>query len=478
MIYMVADGAVKCFVFALAIGLTHLLSQEDYGRWGLLMSTVGLLTPIFGFGFSAGASRWFFDRPKDTHAAVVFTLLAAQIALGLTLLGILHLLAPSTFDRLFDGLAYNPLGRLALLAAALASLPEIPISVAVAQRRAALAGWLSVARSFFPSAAMLMGALAQRELVDVMMGLVAGHCVAAMLSLNVARGMTALRIAWREFGGLLAYSLPIVPHLVGHWLLGFADRYMLSHFRGNESVAVYHTSYSLGIAVSTLVMALVKSWSPMWLSDMGEFYDETTNTDPDLVERIRRKTRSVAGFAALIGGLVALWGDELLLLLLTAEYQESLGLVAPITAGTTLLGLGFVPVMVLYHHRRTALIPVLSLSAGAVNIAMNFWAIPRHGAQGAAWATAASYLVLLIFMSTAAIRSGARPLRARDFTAIPVAALLILPALVFGEAWDWPARYTLNLVASALLVVALHLGGNLTDLSGFVLKRLGREPSA
>ena len=46
-------------------------------------------------------------------------------------------------------------------------------------------------------------------------------------------------------------------------------------------------------------------------------------------------------------------------------------------------------VTVVFHARRTAMLPLISGASGAVNVAVNIVLIPRFGIEGAAWATLA-----------------------------------------------------------------------------------------
>jgi O-antigen/teichoic acid export membrane protein len=51
-------------------------------------------------------------------------------------------------------------------------------------------------------------------------------------------------------------------------------------------------------------------------------------------------------------------------------------------------------VSVIFLRRRTAMLPVLTIAAGAANVATNLVLIPRIGVMGAAWATLVGYGLL------------------------------------------------------------------------------------
>ena len=52
-------------------------------------------------------------------------------------------------------------------------------------------------------------------------------------------------------------------------------------------------------------------------------------------------------------------------------------------------------VSAVFLTRRTALLPILTLTAGLANVALNVILIPRIGIMGAAWSTVAGYTILM-----------------------------------------------------------------------------------
>jgi O-antigen/teichoic acid export membrane protein len=95
---------------------------------------------------------------------------------------------------------------------------------------------------------------------------------------------------------------------------------------------------------------------------------------------------------------IASVGPDLTDLLATARWgPDALAAadVLRVVAGASLVyGLYFMLVSAVFLRRRTVGLPLLTLAAGAANVAANLLLVPRIGIIGAAWSTLAGYAVL------------------------------------------------------------------------------------
>jgi O-antigen/teichoic acid export membrane protein len=99
-----------------------------------------------------------------------------------------------------------------------------------------------------------------------------------------------------------------------------------------------------------------------------------------------------------IGGLClvgALFSQEILRWLAPPQYHSAALYVPLILFSYLLNGFYYFAAMPLFYYKKTSLIPVMTIVSALLNVGLNLWWIPRWGALGSAWATVASYLVLL-----------------------------------------------------------------------------------
>jgi len=83
------------------------------------------------------------------------------------------------------------------------------------------------------------------------------------------------------------------------------------------------------------------------------------------------------------------------LLLMAPTYRGAAVIVPWIVCGYVFAGAYFVPANFLFVAERTALIPMVTVAAGALNVGLNLWLMPRYGVMAAAWTTLISYAVTL-----------------------------------------------------------------------------------
>ena len=78
------------------------------------------------------------------------------------------------------------------------------------------------------------------------------------------------------------------------------------------------------------------------------------------------------------------------------EFREAYRITPWVVGGYVCGGLYLIPTNLLFWRQRTRVIPLVTLAAGAVNVGLNLWLVPRYGAIAAAWSTLAAYAVLLL----------------------------------------------------------------------------------
>jgi O-antigen/teichoic acid export membrane protein len=443
--------------YALALGLTYLMSPGDYGLWAMLLSIGMLLGPFFGGAFATAAGRWYFDRDRLDFSELVFTLGLSQVAFILVTVTLLDSIAGTYFENAIEGVTYTGQGRIILLAAALSSLPSIPLAVLVSKRESRKAGWVGVAAAFFPALGMGLGGIISGTLDSVLWGLLSGQALVGLIGLSLLLRMSSPRFNTSELLLAMAYGIPMLPHILGHWFLNSADRVMLQHLKGAESVAAYHVAYLAGFGVLLAGQALAKSWTPTFIDDSIRLRSQEPEAAESALRRtIEQRAFSVAGAMVLLGGLALVWGDEILALLLPANYQGALQDTAIIVLGNIFLSLYLIPIGVLMLNRATLQIAGITLAAAFLNVTLNALWIPALGTTGAALATLGSHLAILLLVYLASSRFEEVPLPARRAYPIGMALAIALPALVIDR-WE-PAlfyRITANLLLSAGMALVL-----------------------
>lgn len=198
----------------------------------------------------------------------------------------------------------------------------------------------------------------------------------------------------------LRFGLPLMVFELSSIVLAFSDRFLITYYNGPAALGVYAAGYAICMYLADLIrqplaMAVVPMYTRLYVRDGKAAASEFVS--------------NLIGIVALIvfpifAGFMAIHQD--LLLALASEKYLLAAQIMPWVAGSLLI-YSLQPLLAagLYLGKSTALIARVSLFCGLLNIVINVVALPRVGIVGAAWATAASYILALILMARASART-------------------------------------------------------------------------
>ncbi len=264
------------------------------------------------------------------------------------------------------------------------------------------------------------------KIICIIAGLgVVAICGAIVLECFIAAALVvifALRSGWlrdiRSWHPLAAKALLVraFPHFLaqgGTLLLLRLDQVMLNAMSGNKEAGIYGAATRLSELIFLLIPVMVASY----LSRLAAI----ERTNPAAFRRTAEallQVMSVVGIAAPL--LWWLFGNNIVQVIYGRQFADC-GPVLFIHCLSSLAYLhGQVRSIVLITTGRAYLGAYAAYAGMAINVTLNLWWIPEHGAQGAAWATAVSYYVVwfagtfampdLRWLAMAQIRSLAAPL--------------------------------------------------------------------
>jgi O-antigen/teichoic acid export membrane protein len=262
---------------------------------------------------------------------------------------------------------------------------------------------------------------------------VLGRLVAQVLAVVVGVALTRLRRL--RVGdlplarGALVFGLPLVPAMLGSFVLGAADRFLIQEQLGETAVAQYSVAYNIA-ALPMLVLSVVNSvWLPRFFAvGAGADGDAVTTASRDALYRLLAPVMVGLSVAAPI--VLRIWApasyrpDELLMV--TAVVVVS---AVPYTAGLS-------ATRVLLASSRTRTVALAAVVASVVNVVLNLWWIPVWGILGAALATYLAYTlqhVILLLPTRGRPHSSTRAGLAQAVAGLVAAiAVVVLPTDVAG----------------------------------------------
>lgn len=386
-IYLAARAGPGLLGLATIAALTRLLSPAAYGDYALAVSLAGLLNALL-FSWNSQA---LYRHYATAGQSGLPRLLATGLAGFLAALGLTAVAAVAAAPFVTAGRALVAAGLLLTATFAWLELTGLMLNL---EARAGRYSLLQFARSLVQLAAGGAAALVTGSAAAVVAAVAAAWLLLAVLPafggwVGIARrGRFDPATARR----LMRYGLPLALSIALGQLLASLDRLMLAGMGPHAAVGEYAVGFDLvQFAIGALASALSMSFYPAILRTLEEAGPAAA--------RARLAIYSAIQWALLLplaAGL-AITAPGIARLLIGPDLREGAAAVMPwICAGALMAMLkAFHADFAFQMGRWTAGGAITAGAALAANVVLNLALIPRHGAPGAALASALSFAVAL-----------------------------------------------------------------------------------
>ena len=213
---------------------------------------------------------------------------------------------------------------------------------------------------------------------------IAGFILFLIAAILISRE-SVVRIKIYNLRIALSFGIPLMPHVYFAWVLMSADRLIIGKMMDLESVGIYSLGYQFGMVMFLTLNSIDSGWIPV-------FY-ETANKNDELNRNFLARATEFY-FSCVSSGaiLMALMASLLFPFIAVKEFESAITVIPLVILGFSFLGFYYMGLKHLLFKRKTGLISLLTIISGLLNIMLNVLLIPITGIQGAAIATAASYL--------------------------------------------------------------------------------------
>ena len=372
------------------------MGPAEFGRFSLMLSLANLLAIVFRLGLDGALMRLHYDVSPEHRGRLYWSLASVTAIVGLAIGVVVVTIGGPLFEAAFDGIAVVPYGVLALAIAATTALQYVPITrFRVTERPDRVLA--------FGVGVFLSGAVVTLWLVLVRQAGAVGGLL-GQLAAGIATVVVAVAVLARQRPGFsvdlatqgLRFGLPLVPHSIAAWVLNLSDRWLIALLiagttAAQVSVGIYTLGYQLGQVVALVALSLNAAWVPF-------FY--ARGTGPHGPGLLRELTTLSIGGLAILGVVVSVLAPEAVAVLAPSSWGSeapTANLVTPLVALASLLqGVYLMAVSPLFLQRRTAILPVITIASGAINVGLNLVLIPTIGIAGAAVSTVAGYAALAL----------------------------------------------------------------------------------
>ena len=425
---------------------TSYLPPNAYGQVEIVTSATAVGSIALQLGISSAFFRFYFDtKDPDGRRTVVrtsfwFTMAMSTVGLvlGLVFAGpVAHWIGLGHHVHLVEA------GAVGLWAQT--NYQQLTALFRVEERSVAFAV-ASVANVLITVAAMVVFVAVEHwGAVGLVVGNFTGTLAVYLVLLAYRSEQLGLEFDRALFRRMQTFGMPLVPSALALWAINFVDREFVTWYKGNAEVGVYSAAIKVASVITFVMIAFRTAWPAFAYSIEDD--REARRTYAFVLTYLM----AAASWAALMLGALAPW---LISLLTSHAYQRAdrgvalLAFAFAAYAGYSVLAIGS------GRARRTQLNWVVTGVGAAVNVALNFWLIPRYGMVGASISTAAAYVVLFAGMTLYAQSVYPVPYQWRRLgTAVGAAVGLTVLARATGL-----ALLPSLLVVAAYPVVLLPLG--------------------
>ncbi|MBJ7600957.1 MAG: hypothetical protein DLM67_14935 [Candidatus Nephthysia bennettiae] len=461
--YAVAAVIAPLISLVLTPFIAHHLSPTEYGVLTLLNAGIALMAALTHLGQGDALLRAFnYDYTSaEDQRHVMATAIALLVGVTVPIALLVALFAPSISGFLFGD---STRGSLVILAATIVLTYGLTVP-AFAWLRSANRAFLYSLLLLCESATILLGTIVlvgvfRLGVAGALIANVAGYTGVVLFTLPVMLFRSGLRVRADVAWSLLTFGLPLVSGSVSTWVLQLSDRYLLSQMRSLSETATYAVGYTLGSALTVIV---VRPFLLAWPTTMYSIAKRENSAQ--LFRVTFRWFAMVLLFAAfglvLIGRIVLDW-------LFPAVYRPAGPIIPVVAAGLVFYGAYSIFATGATLERKTWLLAIYTAVSAALNIGCNLLLIPPFGGVGSAIATLVAYAALagMAYVGNRAVH----PVRFElgwFLAAFAATGAFYVGGEILsssaGEPWAWPIRILAWLVCGGVLVLMGRAGGVLLE---------------
>jgi O-antigen/teichoic acid export membrane protein len=228
---------------------------------------------------------------------------------------------------------------------------------------------------------------------------------------------------------------------------------MVQSLTGAAKAGIYSVGYNASNLVLLAAQALARAFLPGYYTLMNEArYDE-----------VDRQCLLIVKLLAFAAAAVVVFADVLLFVLAAEGFREARVVIAPVVMGNTFYAVAQIYNWAISYTKRTGLLSISALTAGALNIILNWLLIPRFGFVVAAYTTAVSYLVFAALSFTLAFQLCRCHLTSPRLLWRPMVLLLLAVLLETIVVERLPVGWPIPMALRTMLIVGLFYALLLRD---------------
>jgi len=446
-VYWFAIMLSKMIGFLLIPLYTRYLEPADYGMLEMLVLTVDVLALVLGLQLIHAVAK-FHDAAETPEAKqrVISTSIIIVAVLSIAVFFSLSFISDKVSMLVFDSANFAYLFQTVFIASIFGVITQIPLLYIRIQDRSKLFVLITLTQVLLTVALTIwMVVFLEMSVFGVLLANAIVSGIVCFVLLCWTMKSVGARYDVTVAKEMVIYSAPLIPGVIGLFVLNSSDRFFLNEMTSLDEVGLYAIGYKFGFLISPLIIG---PFLLVWGAKMFEVYRHPER------DEVLNKVLAGLGFMLVFSALgISLFIDEVLRIMTTPQYYAAAIVVPLISFAYVMSGVARVMATPLYAEKKTGAIGYIYSSAAVVCLILNYILVQLFGIVGAAIATLLSFLYILVV--TLIVSQRLSPVR-WDWLCLVKLIVVAIFFLVIGEFIVYESIF-INLIYKAILVIAFLL---------------------
>ena len=362
---------------------TRYLTPVDYGIVALFLLFANVSSGLISVGIHKATYRYYFKFKDDMdtfinlHSSNVLFLFTVFLLSGI----IIYHLADWFSSTLFDNKIGGTLIKWSFLSGCMQYVFIYFTALLTAQEKPIVFGLITVLQMllnvFFSLYLIFQHSLTYLAKIY---GTLMAQGIIMIILIIIFRNFFIFRFSLSNFKISIRFSYPQIPGNIINLAYESFDKVMLNKFTGLESLTHYTFGAKFAMPIKMIMDSFARTWNPF-------FMNTAKNNNGEAKKIIVSHFFEMVFFIMVLGLCIIYFSEEMLRLLTTEEYYQSI-YVVPIYVLYYLIGsVGYFALPQIMHGEKMIYTLPVSILNIVINIILNIMLIPKFGAIGAVIAT-------------------------------------------------------------------------------------------
>ncbi|MDI6802592.1 MAG: polysaccharide biosynthesis C-terminal domain-containing protein [Bacteroidota bacterium] len=396
LIYGTSTVLGRLLNFLLVPIYTNFLSPSDYGITAYIYSLLAFLNVIYNYGMESAYFRYSASQeignPKQNFSTPFISIATTSFIFS----GIIISLATPIAEAVNIPLHYSSIILYSGLILFFDALAIVPFALLRQKNKAKLFATIKFLNIVINVSLNILLLVKYKMGIE---GIFISGTIASLITF-IFLLPTVLKNLTFNFSGdlykvLLKFGLPSLPAGFALMVIQVIDRPILRALTDNASVGIYQANYKLGIFMMLVVSMFDYAWKPFFFARAK---------DDNAKELFARITTYFFLLMSIVLLIITFFIEDIVKIQISGrfiihpDYWVGLNIIPIIMLGYLFYGLSLTFSAGIYLEKKTIYLPIITFTAAAVNVVINFLLIPAIGIMGAAVATLASYITMSVLM--------------------------------------------------------------------------------